>query len=138
MMQAWSLDLYLKKGSSTVVFLWILWNFKELPSYQTPSGDWFWISKAMFKVWLIFHIQKLWYSFTRGNSFLQTLSQSFTRKKKNSFLSTSRQVNNVIALTWIFSSILNCIKTNQKNSIIKGWKYRSKGLLKAIPLSSKK
>ena len=34
------------------------------------------ISKAMFKFWSIFHIQNLWDSFTKDNSFLQILSQS--------------------------------------------------------------
>ena len=32
----------------------------------------------------------------------------------------------------IFASILNCSLVNQNNSIMNGWKYRSKGLLKAI------
>ena len=34
------------------------------------------ISKAMFKFLSIFHTQNLWDSFTKDNSFLQTLSQS--------------------------------------------------------------
>ena len=45
------------------------------------------IGKVVFKVWSIFPIQNLWYSFTRGNSFLQTPSQSLLGKQKNPFFS---------------------------------------------------
>ena len=65
-------------------------------------------TKAMFKFWSIFHIQNLWYSFTRDNSFLQTPSQSLTGKQKNPSLSTSGHSNNITTYMSIFSSILNC------------------------------
>ena len=35
----------------------------------------------MFKFWFTFHIQNLWYSFTRENNFLQTPYQSVPRKQ---------------------------------------------------------
>ena len=69
---------------------------------------------------------------TRDNSFLQTPSQSLTGKQKNPSLRTSRHINNITAYMCTFSSILNCSYANQKYSIISGWKYRSKGLLKAF------
>ena len=77
---------------------------------------------------LYFYIQNLWYSFIRDNSFLQTPSQSLTGKQ-NSSLSTSRHINNITALMCIFFSFLSFSCANQNNSIINGWKYRSKWLL---------
>ena len=38
-------------------------------------------------------MQNLWYGCTRGNSFLQTPSQSLTGKQENPSLSTSRHIN---------------------------------------------
>ena len=41
--KAWGLQLYLKGGSGTGVFLWILWNFLvHIFSYNT-SGGCFWM-----------------------------------------------------------------------------------------------
>ena len=100
--------------------------------YRTPPGDCFWISKAMLKFWFIFHIQNLWCNFTRDNSFLQTPWQPLNGKQKNASLSPSRHIKNTTALMCIISSILNCSYVNQTNLVINRWKYRSKGLLKAI------
>ena len=44
----------------------------------------------------------------------------------------------ITALVCIFSSILNCSETNQKNSVINGLKYSSRELLKAIFIFVKK
>ena len=67
----------------------------------------------MFKFWSIFHIQNLWHSFTRDNSFLQTPSHSLTEKQKNPSPCISRLINNVKALMCVFFLILNCIQANQ-------------------------
>ena len=37
----------------------------------------------MLKLWSVFYIQNVWYSFTRGNSFQQTPSQSLPGKQEN-------------------------------------------------------
>ena len=105
--------------------------FKNTFFYRTPPGDCFWISKAMLKLWFIFHIQNLWYNFTRDNSFLQTPWQSLNGTGSLS-LSPSRHIENTTGLMCIISSILNCSYVNQTNLVINRWKYRSKGLLKAI------
>ena len=70
----------------------------------------------MLKFWLKFHIQNLWYSFTRDGSLLQTHPQSLTWKRETPSLSTSRYINNITALMGIFFSIVNCTLANQKNS----------------------
>ena len=86
----------------------------------------------MFKFWFVFHVQIIWQSFIRDNSFLQTPSQSLIGKQKNPSPRNFRHINNITAVLCIFLSILNCSKENRKNSIISSWKCRSKGLLKAI------
>ena len=79
------------------------------------------INKSIIRFLPKFHFQILRYSFTRENRFLRNPSQSLKGKQENSYSSASRHVNNSLS---IFSAILN--------SIIKGWKYRSRELLKAI------
>ena len=81
----------------------------------------------MIKFWSKFHIQILMYSFTRENRFPLIPSQYLPVKQENSSSSFSRHVNN--SLSVYFSSILN--------SIMEEWKYRSRELLKDIPLSPK-
>ena len=84
------------------------------------------ISKAMIKFWFKFHIQIIWYSFTRDNRFLLTLSQSLPEKQENPPASLDKSAT---TLVYMFYSILN--------SIMKGRKYSSRPLLKAIIWSPK-
>ena len=74
----------------------------------------------MTKFWSRFHFQILWYSFTWDNRFLITLSLISHRK----ILPPTLLDTSTTALVCTFSSILN--------SMVKGWKYRSRELLKAI------
>ena len=37
--ESWGLQLYQKRGSGTVFFLWILRNYQEYCFYRTPPGD---------------------------------------------------------------------------------------------------
>ena len=76
-------------------------------------------SKAMIKFWSKFQIQILLYSFSRDNRFLITHSHSLPGKQENPFSSASRHINNSLS-KYLFSSILN--------SIMVGWKYRSRKL----------
>ena len=74
----------------------------------------------MIKFWSKFHFQILWHSFTRDNRFPLTPSLIFPRK----ILPPASLDTSTTALVCIFSSILN--------SVMEGWKYRSRELLKAI------
>ena len=47
-LQAWGLQLYLKRSSGTDVFLWILRDFQEHLFYRTPPGQWFWSTWQIF------------------------------------------------------------------------------------------
>ena len=76
----------------------------------------------MIWVWSKFQIQIFWYRFNRGHSFLLTPYQSPPEP-----LDTS-----ITALVCILSSILKCNEANQHNSLIKGWKCRSRKFFKAI------
>ena len=80
----------------------------------------------MIKFWSKFHFQILWHSFTRDNRFPLTPSLIFPRK----ILPPASLDTSTTALVCIFSSILN--------SIMEGWKYRSRELLKAIFCHQKK
>ena len=106
--------------------LWALFLWKLCKAFRIVQCKQLRFLKS-FKFWSIFHIQNLWYSFTRDNSFLQTFT---SLSQKNPSTNTSRHINNITALVCIFSLILNCSLANQKNSIMNGWKCRSKGLLK--------
>ena len=86
----------------------------------------------MLKFWSVFHIQTLWHNSTRDTSFLEAPYQSLPGKQKNPFPSTSRHINSITTLMCTFSLILNWSSANQKNSTMKRWKYRSKGLLNII------
>ena len=79
------------------------------------------INKSVIRFLPKFYIPILEYSFARENRFLLNPSGSLQGKQENPCSSSSRHVNNSLS---IFSSILN--------SIMKGWKYRSRELLKAI------
>ena len=59
------------------------------------------IRKAMIKFCSKFHIQILWYSFTRGKKFLLTPSQSLPGKQENPSSSISTHVNNSLSV-WFF------------------------------------
>ena len=80
------------------------------------------ITKSVIRFWSKFHIQILGCSFIRENRFLLNPSQSLQGKQEN--LALVPLDMSTTALVSIFSSILN--------SIMKGWKYRSRELLKAI------
>ena len=85
------------------------------------------ISKAMIKFWSTFHFQIFWYSFTGDNKFLLTSSLIFPRK----ILPPAPLDTSATVFVCIFSSILN--------SIMEGWKYRSKEVVfKSYCLSPKK
>ena len=84
------------------------------------------ISKAMIEFWSKFYFQIFWYSFTGDNKFLLTPSLIFPRK----ILPPAPLDTSATVLVCIFSSILN--------SIMEGWKYRSRKLLKAIFCHQKK
>ena len=113
--------------------LWALFFWKLCKAFRVAQCKQLRFLKS-FKFWSIFHIQNLWYSFTRDNSFLQTLT---SLSQKNPSTNTSRHINNITALVCIFSLILNCSLANQKNSIMNGWKCRSKGLLKLFFVTKK-
>ena len=76
------------------------------------------ISEALNKYWFKFQIQILWCSFTRNDSFLPTLYQSPPWKYSPS---ASRHLKILVV-----SLILTRSYANQDDSIIKGWKHRSK------------
>ena len=76
----------------------------------------------MIKFWSKFHIQILWYSFTRDTMFLLMLSQSLPENRKT--LPPAPLDISATTLVCIFSSILN--------TVMEGWKYRSRELLKTI------
>ena len=80
----------------------------------------------MIKFWSKIHFHIFWHSFTRDNMFPQTPSLIFPRK----ILPPASLDTSTTALVCIFSSILN--------SIMEGWKYRSRKLLKAIFCYKKK
>ena len=91
----------------------------------------------LLKLWLNFDTKVIFKSTGTGfalhnSSLLTPLSVSPKKTQENSFLSASRQQSITTVLVYIFSSILSSSYANQKNSIIKGWKYRSTELLKAI------
>ena len=69
---------------------------------------------------------------TSGTALLETIvSYIFPvspRKTEKRSPSASRYLNNKTALLCIFSSILKCSQENQKNSIMNGFKCRSKGV----------
>ena len=88
---------------------------------QTPT-----VCKAVIKFWSKFHFQILWYSFTWGNSFLLTPSVISHRK----LLPPAPLDKSATALMCIFSPILN--------SVMEGWQYRSRVLLKTIFCHQKK
>ena len=85
------------------------------------------ISKSIIQFWSKFHIQILWYSFTRGSRFLLTPSQSLPGKHGK--LPPATVDTSTTALLCIFSSLLN--------SVMEGWKCRSRELWKAIFMSRK-
>ena len=58
----------------------------------------------MIKCWSKFHIQILWYSFTRQNRFPLTPSQSFSGKQENPSSSASRHVNNSVCMYFFHDS----------------------------------
>ena len=76
----------------------------------------------MIKFWSKFHIEIFRYSFTRDKKFLLTPSHFLPGKQEKIPLTPLNTLTT--ALVCIFSSILN--------SVMEGWKYRSKELLKAI------
>ena len=84
------------------------------------------ISKAMIKFWSNFHFQILWYSFTWDNRFLLTASLISHKK----ILPLAPLDTSTTASVCIVSPILN--------SLMEGWKYRSRELLKAIFCHQKK
>ena len=65
------------------------------------------ISKAMIKFWSKFHIQILWYNFTKDNSFLLTPSQSLPGKQESPSSSVSRHINNSVSVYVFLDSELN-------------------------------
>ena len=74
----------------------------------------------MIKFWFKFHFQILWFSFTGDNRFPLIPSLISPRK----ILPPALLDTSATRLVYIFSSILN--------SIMEGWKCRSRELLKAI------
>ena len=80
----------------------------------------------MIKFWYKFYFKVLWYSFTGDDTFLLIPSLISPRK----ILPPSPLNTSATALVCIFSSILN--------SIMEGWNYRSRWLLKAIFCYQKK
>ena len=79
------------------------------------------INKAIIKFWSKFHIQILWYNFTRDNRFLLTPFHSLQGKIEHPSYSISRHINNSPSVYLFLYSELN-----------NGWKFRSRVLLKAI------
>ena len=86
--------------------LWDLFSWKPCKAFRIAQCK----QPRLLKPCLnsVFHIQNLWYSFNRDNSFVQTPLQSISGKQKNPSPSTSRHINNITALISIFSSIWNC------------------------------
>ena len=80
----------------------------------------------MIKFWFKFHFQILWFSFIGDSRFLLTPSLISPRK----ILPPALLDTSTTALVYIFSSILN--------SIMEGWKCRSRELSKAIYCYQKK
>ena len=64
-------------------------------------------SKAMIKFWSKFHIQILWYGFTKENRFLLTPSQALPRKQENPSSSASSHVDNSFSVYFFLDSELN-------------------------------
>ena len=58
----------------------------------------------MIKCWSKFHIQILWYSFTRQNRFPLTPSQYFSGKQENPSSSASRHVNSSVCMYFFHDS----------------------------------
>ena len=79
----------------------------------------------MIKFYSKFHFHILWYNFTWDNRFLLTPSPISHRK----ILPPAPLDTSTTALVCIFSPILN--------SMMEGWKYRSRELLKAIFVTKK-
>ena len=65
------------------------------------------ISKAMFNLLSKFHIQILWYSFTRKNRFTLTPFQSLQGKRENPSFWISRHVNSILSVNFLLDSELN-------------------------------
>ena len=84
------------------------------------------INKAVINFWSKFHFRILWYSFTWVNRFLLTPSLISPRE----ILPPAPLDTSTTALMRIFSPILN--------SVMKGWKYRSREHLKVIFCHQKK
>ena len=80
----------------------------------------------MIKFWSKFHCQIFWYSFTWDYRFLLTPSLISSRK----ILPPAPLHTSTTALVCIFYPILN--------SVMEGWKYRSREFLKAIFCHQKK
>ena len=95
-------------------------HVSSLLSFQNSTVQTATISKAMIKFWFKFHFQILWFSFTGDNRFLLIPSLICPRK----ILPPALLDTSATRLVYIFSSILN--------SIMEGWKCRSRELLKAI------
>ena len=65
------------------------------------------ISKAMFNFLSKFHIQILWYSFTRKNRFVPTPFQSLQVKQENPSSCVSRHVNSSLLNFSLDSELIN-------------------------------
>ena len=78
-----------------------------LRSFWNSSVQTAMISKPMIKFWSKFHIQILWYSFTRDNRCRVTPSQSLSGKQENPFSSASRHINNSFSVYLFLDSELN-------------------------------
>ena len=122
---------------------WILWRKNCIPLDLRALFSWkpcaaFWIAQCKHRrlVNPCLNSDLYFISKTSGTALLETvvsykllpsLSQENKKPLSQHFL-THQQHNSLMC---IFPSILNW-KANQKNSIMSGWKYRSKGLLKAM------
>ena len=115
------------------ISLWALFRLKSSKAFRTAQWKQPWLLKARLKIDLNFRFKSCRTVLLETVVSCQLLLQVLQRKTLIPLpLDTS-----TTALMCIFLSILNWSSVNQKNSVIKVWRYRSREFLKAISLSPK-
>ena len=91
----------------------------------------------MNKFWSKFHIQILWYSFTRDNRFLLTPFQSLSGKQENPSSGTSIHVNNNLSVHFFLGSELSNERMKvQVKRVFKGYFFVTKKTIRKQTVSA--